>query len=624
MNKINKYFLMGTVALSGMVGFSACSSDDASDDNGKTPAAENGVVKTQFAINVPKAGGTRQANTTVQDGDNWTFRGLTGITLFPLTIPNGGTVANTQFGDKINNLGDFGNTDYSQNAKEYKVYTNVEVPIGTNHFVLYAQAKDGQPTTEAENYTYGVLNATGLTGSTTSASGIKFDLQSVATGKLYVQFPYVLKALNNVVQYDEWVNTKVVKYAKLRTNLTKLNVGSATAIFNTMQSLCVQLAQWKDSEPLAQNIIDKVKENFVVSNDNLYNVTAFKEQTLSNGGSLTPESTFPTTTDDNGHLVSLPEGVANIEFSSSAFKTVDNPIIGNKLSVKNLTYPASLYYFDDTELRAKDDAMGENGWPATATDWATAFTGSEWKPAVEGSTRTIALKENINYGVALMKLTAKCKSGVLVDNEMTNPDGSKTTNNVSVPSVGFPVTAVLVGGQPDEVDWQFYPVGGNFTNTVYDNAIPAGMAAGPGNAVGTNYTMLLDNRKYDVKTTPASATAQEDVYIVLELENNTGEDFNGQNGVVKKNAKFYVIGKVSSYKDAGNGDYTLSSNWKGKDNEITNPSIFMRDYVTVFNVSINSLKYTYNTIPDLRPSNLSLGMSVNLEWQEGFTFTVDM
>lgn len=637
MKKINKFFLMGSVALSGMMGFSSCSSDDAADENGKNPGVENGVVKTQFAINVPKAAGTRMSAETAQDANN--FRGLTDITLYPLTITNG-NVENTPLGTKIALKGDFEKNEYTSGSSEHKLYADVDVPIRTNHFLLYAQALENKATASSsvtDMAAYGVLNANGLTTNQSSVNNISFNLQAVKVGKFSSEFPYVLQALNNVVNLDSWIEAEktIVRYAKLRSSLQSLNVGSATAIFNTMQSLCVQLDPWASAdtdnegrdEQTARDIIAAVKNNFEVTDDGKYTVTAFKEQTLTDGSKFTPEATFPTTKDNNDVTYTLPEGVANIKYDGGKFQQVADPKIGNQLSVSSLTYPSALYYFDDTALKATNNAKQSNDLPATATKWETGFTENEWYDAVAATTRTIVLKENINYGVALLKVTAKCASGTLEQNKTYNVDGTEaTTSNVDVPADGFPVTAVLVGGQPDKVDWKFLPTGENdataaaFTKTVYDNTIPAGMTAKSSTASNANYTILLDNRKVDVTSNPSSTNAQENVYLVLELKNNSGVDFNGANGIIKKDAKFYVVGTVSPYVDT---DTYALKNWTGE-TEITNPSIFMRDYVTTLNVSINTLKNAYNTIPDLRPTNLALGMSVDLVWKQGFVTDVNI
>ena len=50
----------------------------------------------------------------------------------------------------------------------------------------------------------------------------------------------------------------------------------------------------------------------------------------------------------------------------------------------------------------------------------------------------------------------------------------------------------------------------------------------------------------------------------------------------------------------------------------------MQDYTTVANLTIKSLKNAYSTVPDLRSIQLNLGLSVDLTWQSGLTFNVDI
>ena len=44
----------------------------------------------------------------------------------------------------------------------------------------------------------------------------------------------------------------------------------------------------------------------------------------------------------------------------------------------------------------------------------------------------------------------------------------------------------------------------------------------------------------------------------------------------------------------------------------------------VFRIGENSLKNAYYTVPDLRSSTMSLGLSVDLEWENGFSYDVTL
>lgn len=83
MKNFSKYFLMGTVALSGMTAFTACSSENEPSAE-VNPTFNGSTVKTQFALNLPYAAtGTRQgADVAQQDGK---FRGIQDMRLLPFT-----------------------------------------------------------------------------------------------------------------------------------------------------------------------------------------------------------------------------------------------------------------------------------------------------------------------------------------------------------------------------------------------------------------------------------------------------------------------------------------------------------------------------------------------------------
>ena len=57
-------------------------------------------------------------------------------------------------------------------------------------------------------------------------------------------------------------------------------------------------------------------------------------------------------------------------------------------------------------------------------------------------------------------------------------------------------------------------------------------------------------------------------------------------------------------------------------NYIGIPRVFIQDYKTsvTFKFGLNSLKYAYLTVPDLRASSLTMGLSVDIEWKQGLKY----
>lgn len=116
-----------------------------------------------------------------------------------------------------------------------------------------------------------------------------------------------------------------------------------------------------------------------------------------------------------------------------------------------------------------------------------------------------------------------------------------------------------------------------------------------------NYTLVLDNKD-------ASGSSQSNVFVTVELENNSGVAFYGAEDIIPANSKFYLVGEL---KLGGNTTETVDH-------------VFVKDHTTVANFTIKDLKKAYNHIPDMRTSKINVGLAVDLSWQEGITFNVDL
>ena len=216
------------------------------------------------------------------------------------------------------------------------------------------------------------------------------------------------------------------------------------------------------------------------------------------------------------------------------------------------------------------------------------------------------MRQNINYGVANLATTVKCGAASLPDNTgLTVTDPSEFPGTVAVPTEGFTVTGLLIGGQPTKVGFNFQPAASNdaFDYTIYDKNL-TGIVAKNGAASTTNYTIVLPNDK------GRGVADQNPVNVAIELTNNSGVAFRGFDGIIPAGAKFYLVGKLEPNKVTFTGP--------------ANPAVFMSDYKTTMNLNITSLKSAYNTIPDLRSTKLQLGLSVDLDWQAGLQFDVEI
>lgn len=599
MKKLSSFFLMGTVALAGLGVMSSCSSDDLGNDPTTNPG-ETKAVKTQFALNIPRAnGGTRMSGDNAQANKN--FLGMEDVRLYAFkTEPNASSSSVATF--TLANIA----PGISETASS-KIYSDVSVPVGTTHFLFYAHAPQG--TTDADKFAKGVLTFTAPTTDATATSGISAALVAVK-GTDATSQTALLNILNGVAGVNGWATEGAdTKLGKLYTQYIKAKAGSANSIRFTLQSLYNSLsgvisAADDAQKTVAENIRKEIDKSFTpTTGTDGYVTLAYKE------GSA--YSTYP-------NNINLPDGAVQLTYAE-ATKTFSYPTSSTlgelTFDAAKICFPASIYYFQSSDLAATAVELDASKWPTSTTAWTGTAApwlkdanslADGWTASVQPTTRSIAMRQNINYGVANLATTVKCGAASLPDNkDLPVTDPSEFPGTVTVPpEAGFPVTGLLIGGQPTKVGFNFQPSDDAFDYTIYDNNL-TNIVAKNGTASTTNYTIVLPNDK--------GRTATEDqnkVNVAIELTNNSGVAFRGADGIIPAGAKFYLVGKLEPKADALTG--------------VDKPAVFMSDYMTTMNLTIKSLKSAYNTIPDLRSTKLQLGLSVDLEWQKGIQFDVEI
>lgn len=318
-------------------------------------------------------------------------------------------------------------------------------------------------------------------------------------------------------------------------------------------------------------------------------------------------------------------------------------------NAKSYFYPAELMYFGNSPIRTSTTdkkateypnlaGTGTNGWEADAS-WNADWTKDG---VVSSSTRAVAMSNDIQYGTAMLETKVQFASGILKlkDNNhavqeyklggVTLPASEEPDNEITITNTMFKLTGLLIGGQYKKVGWDYLPLlgDGNPQGFVYDKAIPTDSQTVPTPTGKQNYTLVLDNFKAASISsgiyTPAAA--QDKVYVALEFLNNTGVDFFGNANLIPKGGYFYIIGcldpaaagltAITWPTDRPVPPYTAA----GASQEVTR--VFIQDFLTkaTFTIGENSLKSAYLTVPDLRSSSMSLGLSVDLKWESGLDF----
>ncbi|MBQ1882295.1 MAG: hypothetical protein II159_03200 [Bacteroidales bacterium] len=305
---------------------------------------------------------------------------------------------------------------------------------------------------------------------------------------------------------------------------------------------------------------------------------------------------------------------------------VHSGISGVTHNVYNYTYPAELCYFGNSAIRVSNDPHVTNDYPDGTDNWLdnSKWT-ADWSAIgkhVLSTTRSVAMGQNINYGTSLLKTSVAFASGVteLEDNnaaiQQARTGATEENNKFEATAGQFTLTGILVGGQTKTVGWDYTSKDGSFNYVVYDKDIVSAAVPTPANE--ETYTLVWDNY--------TTGSTQNFVYVALEFTNATGKDFWGESNLVRAGGTFYLIGKLDPT-DASLAaitwptDYALPP-YNADGSTIQEKRVFIQDYMTTANFVLNktSLQHAYVTVPDLRSTQISLGLSVDLAWSTGLKF----
>lgn len=336
---------------------------------------------------------------------------------------------------------------------------------------------------------------------------------------------------------------------------------------------------------------------------------------------------------DFPHDFNLPEGSTHLTWDGTkqTFSYVQNyntsglPGAGT-FTVDSYYYSPELLYFGNSPIRVSNTSHKTADYPSTVAAWdADGSWGADWakNSHVLSSTRSVAMTYDINYGTSLLETKVGYKSTALEDNNhviqyQKNNQVDEPNKVITVDNNSFLLKGVLIGGQSKKVGWDYLPIG-DTQGYVYDVAIASSAIPAEGTSA-PNYTLVFDNYK--------NAETQDKVYVALELENNTGHDFFGLHNMIRAGGTFYLIGELDPTAASNTTSITWPTNYalppyNSDGSTIKTPRIFMQDYMTsaTFKLGQYSLQYAYLTVPDLRSSSLTLGLSVDINWSTGLNFS---
>lgn len=294
----------------------------------------------------------------------------------------------------------------------------------------------------------------------------------------------------------------------------------------------------------------------------------------------TNEVTFRNSTlRDYPEALGLPEGAALLRWNGSHFYPVADLTGDSEEGVAPLSsycYPPRLWYFANSTL-STSSADNKEVYTNEKESWTDILGEYRFGKVVNGTTRGVALDQPLQFSCGLLIATVAAASADLDDG-----DGDSSTT-VHVDDDTFPVTGVVIGSQ-QRLNFDFTPAGGR-SLSLYDNCI-SGV-----------YAKAVPQSSADSFRTFVSQTPDgEDVYLCLELRNDSGQPFTGADGVVLPGSKFYLVGNI----ELGPGE----------------TSVFQQDHATTIHCRIASLAQARNAIPNLEQPHLALGILISSTWTQ--------
>lgn len=610
MKRFQLFSLASAMLLASAAGFTSCSSDSEDPLDGGSGVAGQ-VVKTQFYLNIPYAGNdeggnarvsTRMSDVNTQHTNEMAanFLGLANMEMFAFEGTPGVTY-NTS--TRSIQIGDGDETTTKDNWR--RLYSDIAIPVGTKNFILYARASKKNKTTNSDksNFEAGFLSNPyeNFTDEVKpKLDNLNFELSEIHKATDFNTLGQrILDQLNTIArtsvtdgtspkwatidQSSDYTQDERDVLKILYNKFTNLTAGSATSV-----------------KCLIKDLKEAIK-NQGFTNSMTTAITNNCESALT----ALADFEFPRNLD-------LPDGVAKVKCdkSTNTFTYEEiTPATGSStnqlIDYRTVTYPSELAYFVSSpvktspdEKKAINDLPDYDKWLDGTETW-TGFGG-----IVLNNTSFVALEKPVQYGVACLESNVKCSSTTLKDNASDTKFGYKADNTITIPEGGFKITGVLIGGQPKGVAWDFKPASGaKFNYTIYDKDMNTGFVANA-SETKSNYTLVLDNKE-------ANTTRQSNVYVTIELENDAA-DFYGAEGLIPKGSKFYLVGLLDLTKNKTNPSGKLIDH------------VFVNDHTTVANFTIKDLKKAYNHIPDMRTSKINVGLAVDLKWESGITFDVDL
>jgi hypothetical protein len=469
----------------------------------------------------------------------------------------------------------------------YYHFNYCNMPLGVNGCMVYAKAQDEAKATDMEKNTYnGSLRAV-IPGYVYSTSQIYFepvsiyDDATVGTDGIHADAWALANALTAIAEVKSsndisWSTFDNPKLKPLYTHFVNYGYdlpGSAASVRKWIEAVKVAAEEFSfgdgtTDKSIRDNIISQAK------------------------ASLTTIAGL-----DYPQNINLPDGAAVVRWADTAegkkfVPQLQTTTLDDINSVSRFAYPPALYYFVNSDIQTSNSKVlfpHEDGGYEDDASWGAVLTRFHDGTVVSSSTKTVAIKEALQYAVAQLSLKVQVDAEKDATKLVYDNDGNTIIYNDGN-NYYFRLTGVIIGGQR-KVGYDFRPINNSDADVkfVYDSQVKSDF-------------VLQQNSTDEFNTLVLQSYGGEDVNIILEFEYTGDTAFKCLNGYVYPNTRFYLVGEVKLSGGSG-GDASSAGR------------VFTQDYTTTIQMTVKSLEKAYNVLPSILAKNLEIGVQTTPQWK---------
>ena len=598
------------------------------DEVTETPAAEPSYVLADLALSLPASSARTRLSADVVQADGITFRGIQKLSIIPFTCTR--KVQEYDIPSKYNGFNSYiDRTTPTLNKnfdQRFRYYTKVNLMNGVASFLTYGQATavtggkavngslipkvSGQTTTggiipdivdvSPANISFELEQIYKETGIPSEAEAIANYLTNIAHSEGTINSgtdePETVSWKNSE---DDWLNLLYMNFINQGSEESNVMAGSARSVKAFVNTLYTRLSAMN----YVEGTIEKAIVENILSRISSYTYTYTNDETNNKSLNVTFDDTEKIVTnlgdcDTYPNDLDLPDGAAALLWDKTADENLGKfvPQIATTPEVaintiSRFAYPAELYYYGNSQINTSN-----------STVLSTAYEGKSWREVlllydrqnavVDGETKGVAIREPLQYAVA--HLSAKVQS---TTSQLPDADG----NEVAVGEKTFPIKGIIVCGQMP-VDFEFKPKSTGdelFIRNLDTNTSD--------NDDKLFYLKTTTGGEGPIQTLVLQSQDSKDVTVMLELQNKSGKNFKGEDGIVYDGTHFYLLGQIKLSEGALTG--------VAESNRVeVSKRVFTQDYTTTLMMKVGSLAHAYNVIPNILAGRLEIGVDIKLDW----------